>query len=140
MTTDQNVRKVLQRIKDKQVLMSFYEKINTDNPFPEAEIEALYPQHVVEWRKIADLHSAPWVWVMFCEISLTNFLMPTGTFPFKQLEVGSFLGSDSSHIFINFDLITLHASKPPRRGARNFLARELLQGLPRYLVSLFASR
>jgi len=67
---------LLRRLAADDIQNPFFQDLETE-PFPEAEIKALFPELVEEWEIMGKLQSVPWPWVMAMELSLAGFLSPT---------------------------------------------------------------
>jgi len=70
---------------------AFFQKLEADAVFPEAEVAALVPAGLLEeWKNIAGSQSVSWIWVMMCELSLAGFLTANARFhPMSSMAIYS---------------------------------------------------
>ena len=82
----------------------FFQRLEAEVVFPEAEIAALTPAPLLQhWKDVGATQSVAWPWVLLCELALASFLTPNARFqPLASFSVysltwGFFLHPGSCH-------------------------------------------
>lgn len=77
----------------------FFQRLEAELVFPDAEIAALAPAPLLQhWKDVGATQSVAWPWVMLCELALTSFLTPNARFqPLASFSVYSLTWSFFVH-------------------------------------------